>query len=195
MKNISFLFFDKIDLIVFSIFSTLPHDVQGSFDDAKSKVRVRKKNKKSNAIKSETELENISASTEKFVQSVIDGLQLSDGEFMLAVAFVTDEGRKYHKLFPSVLGFDVVFGTNAEKRPQMRGTGKTSSNKNIPIVEALLPSQQKYIFDWFINDAVPTLLDRDALRNTKIIITDQDRELMGVIDSALKTRTVYMEVV
>ena len=35
---------------------------------------------------------------------------------------------------------------------------------------------------------MPSLLDCDALRNTKIILTDQDRELMGVIDSALKNK-------
>ena len=151
-------------------------------------MRVRKKNKRSNATRSETEMKQISESSQKFVRSVIEGLKLHNGEFLLAIAFVTDEGRDYHKLFPSVLGFDVVFGTNAEKRPQMRGTGRTSSNKNLPIIEAFLPSQQKWILDWFISDAVPSLLDRDALRSTKIIITDQDRELMGVIDTALKNK-------
>ena len=149
---------------------------------------MRKKNKNSNAVKTSTDIERVTKSTELFIKSVIEGLQLSDGEFLLAVCFVTDEAREYHKLFPSVLGLDVVFGTNAEKRPQMRGTGKTASNKNLPLIDALLPSQQKWIFDWFINDALPSLLDRDALLQTKIILTDQDKELMGVIDSALKNK-------
>jgi hypothetical protein len=46
---------------------------------------------------------------------------------------------------------------------------KTSSNKNLPIVDALLPNQSKWIFDWFINEAVPGVLDNDAIKKTKII--------------------------
>jgi hypothetical protein len=53
-------------------------------------------------------------------------LDLGDGEFLLAVAWVTEDAKRYHEMYPYVLGFDVIFGTNQEKRPHMRGTGKTS---------------------------------------------------------------------
>jgi hypothetical protein len=133
-------------------------------------------------------LKSIEDSSAKFIKSVIEGLDLGNGEFILALCWVTDHARRYHQLFPSVLGLDVVFGTNAEKRPQMRGTGKTSSNKNLPIIDALLPNQSKSIFDWFMTDAVPSLLDHQALRKTKIILTDQDREMMSAIDNCIKSR-------
>lgn len=149
---------------------------------------MRKRNKRGDATKSFSEIKNIEDSSAKFIKSVIEGLDLGSGEFILAVCWVTEDARRYHRLFPSVLGLDVVFGTNAEQRPQMRGTGKTSSNKNLPIVDALLPKQSKWSFNWFVSDALPSLLDNDALQKTTIILTDQDRELMSAIDQALKSR-------
>lgn len=105
-------------------------------------MRVRKKNKNSLIGKSETELNNINQASKDYIKSVIEGLNLGDGEFLLAVAWVTVDARHFHSMYPDVLGIDVVFGTNTEKRPLIRGTGKSSSNKNLPIINAFLPSEQ-----------------------------------------------------
>lgn len=169
----------------FEIFETFVL-VLGSYDEASKKVKVRKKNRQSDVLKTESELKDIDESSNKFIKSIIDGLDLGTGEFLIAVCWVTANARRYHQLYPSVLGLDVVFGTNAEQRPQLRGTGISSSNKNLPIVDALLPNQSKWIFNWFVNDALPSTLDNVALRKTKIILTDQDRELMSAIDQTLR---------
>jgi hypothetical protein len=102
---------------------------------------VKKRNKRNDVIMSPTELKEIDDSSAQFIKSVIEGLDLGSGEFILAVCWVTEHARHYHRLFPSVLSLDVVFGTDAEKRPLMGGIGKTASNKNLPIVDALLPNQ------------------------------------------------------
>lgn len=52
-------------------------------------MRVRKKNKNSLIGKSETELNNINQASKDYIKSVIEGLNLGDGEFLLAVAWVT----------------------------------------------------------------------------------------------------------
>ena len=62
-----FRFFRQNLISVFLDFFDLTNNVQGSYDEATSKVRVRKKNKKSNAIKTETEMEKISSSSKQFV--------------------------------------------------------------------------------------------------------------------------------
>jgi hypothetical protein len=78
-------------------------------------------------------LKELSSSAQKYIQPVIDSLELGGGQFLLAVVFVIADAVRYHSMFLSVLGVDVVFGTNQEKRPHMRGTGKSSYNKHIPI--------------------------------------------------------------
>ena len=99
---------------------------------------------------------------------------------------MTEEGRHFHRLFPHVLGMDVVFGTNNEKRPHLRGTGKSFANKNLPLINAFLPSQQQWVFDWFVNDALPNLFHPEALAKTTLIITDQDKDMIHVLDQAIK---------
>jgi hypothetical protein len=88
-------------------------------------------------------------------------------------------------LFPSVLGVDVVFGTNQEKRPLMRGTGKSAENKNLPLFNAFLPSQQRWVFDWIMTDAIPSLFEPGALKLTELILSDQDPQLCDAIDKVI----------
>lgn len=122
-----------------------------------------------------------SEEAKSFIKNVIEGLTLGNGSILLAVMWVTKDGKKYHKKFPHVLGLDVTFGTNKEKRPLLRGSGKTSNNKNIPHVNAFIPSQQRWVFEWCVKDGIPAILDADALRKTCIIMSDQDEQLVGTL--------------
>jgi hypothetical protein len=110
---------------------------------------------------------------EKYVLSVVNALTLKDGEVLLGIAWSTKEGRLGHMRFPDILGADVTYGDNNEKRPHIRLIGKNQRNKNIPLVDAFLPSQQAYVFSWFFEEAIPALLDPEALLKTQIILTDQ----------------------
>lgn len=65
----------------------------------------------------ESGIEKLSDSTKKYITAVIEqGLALGSGEFLLAVAWATADGRRFHQMYPDVLvlGLDVVFGTNTE---------------------------------------------------------------------------------
>jgi hypothetical protein len=100
--------------------------------------------------------------------------------------WVTKDGKKYHSKFPHVLGLDVTFGTNAEKRPLFRASGKTSNNNNIPHVNAFIPSQQRWVFGWCIRDGLSSILHAEALLKTCIIMTDQDEQLVSTLLFELK---------
>jgi len=121
---------------------------------------------------------DISDDAKSFVKHVIKELTVGS-QVLLAVAWVTDDARLYHSRFPGVLGMDVTFGVSAEQRPLFRVSGKTSNNKNIPHFNAFIPSQQRFTFDWLIMDGLPDLLDKNALKKTSIILTDQDAQLVG----------------
>jgi hypothetical protein len=118
----------------------------------------------------------VDSKAQTFIKTIIKGLALSSGEFLLGIAWITKEGRSYHKKFPWINGWDVTFGTNAEKRPLGRMTHKTANNNIFPGVQAFLPSQAGWVFDWVKSKAVPHLLCGNALQKTSLELTDEDRQ-------------------
>ena len=108
---------------------------------------------------------------ERFIKTVVEALTLGEDEILLAVAWTTKEGRLNHMKYPDVLGVDVTYGKNNEKRPQLCVIGKNTRNQNIPILDAFLPSQQQYVFRWLFQDAFPNLLDKLVLLSTQLIMT------------------------
>jgi hypothetical protein len=93
-------------------------------------------------------------------------------------------GSRYFDLYPEVIGFDVTFGTNKEKRPMARATIKTSSNNNVPFFNALLPSGASWVFRWVFHDALPRLLAKESLAKLHLILVDDDHHCNTQIDSA-----------
>ena len=108
-----------------------------------------------------------------YVKSVVKALHLNDNEVLLAVFWATREGILGHRRFPWTFGVDVTNGTNNEKRPHIRVICKSRRNRNMPTIDGLLPSQQTYVFSIFFGEVVPFLLDKDALRQTQLVISDQ----------------------
>ena len=90
---------------------------------------------------------DVNSEEKLFIKHVTEGLTLEDGSILLAIVRVTKDGKSYYSKFPHVLGFDVTFGTNAEKRPLFRATCKTSDSRNISHVNAFIPSEQRWIFE------------------------------------------------
>ena len=132
-----------------------------------------------------------------FIKHIIRGLTLKNGAVLLAIMWVTSKGKLYHRKFPHVLGLDVTFGTNAEKRDLFRVTTKTSNNKNIPLMNACIPSEQKRLFHWWIALVISCILDEKYLSKTCIIMTDQDTQLVGALmdEQNLGNQTVYGDAV
>ena len=128
---------------------------------------------------------------ERFIKTVVEALTLGEDEVLLAVAWTTKEGRLNHMKYPDVLGVDVTYGKNNEKRPQFCVIGKNARNRNIPILDAFLPSQQQYVFRWLFQDAVPNLLDKLALLSTQLIMTDQDLHMIAGLSHPLNDLRLY----
>ena len=59
-------------------------------------------------------------------------------------------------------------------------THKTANNNIFPGVQAFLPSQTGWVFDWIKLKAVPQLLCNNALRKTSLELTDEDRQYIHV---------------
>ena len=128
--------------------------------------------------------------TSIYVKNVVKALQLGSGEVLLAVAWVTEEGRMYHEMFPGVLGLDVKYGTNNERRPLLRFVGRTGNNRNMTVMNCYMPSEQQYAYAWAVNTALKHCLDEDALSQTSIIPSDEDNDQLTALFSAVNSRTI-----
>ena len=78
------------------------------------RVRRKRKAKEDNV---EQDLSHVPDDTQSFVKSVVDGLSIGDGEFLIAVVWITERGCPCHSLYTFAKGYDVKYRTNSEKRP------------------------------------------------------------------------------
>ena len=85
-----------------------------------------------------------------------------------------------------MLGDDVKKRGNAEKRPLARFTGVDVEGCDLPNAQGFQPSEQKWMNQWMVDDAMPHLLDKDALSMTEIMVSDEDVQHYGSIDRHLK---------
>ena len=88
----------------------------GSYDEAKQLVRVRGKRKSKGTKPTEDVKKCAGKEHEIYVKDIVKALSLGNGEFLIAIGWLDDTAKHYHRLCPEVLGFDVTQRTNAEKR-------------------------------------------------------------------------------
>ncbi len=99
----------------------------------------------SDLVKCEDVFESTDPEAMNYVEAVTKALSIGDGEVLLAIMWVTPDGKLSHRRFPHILGMDVTYGTNNERRPLFRVIGKNARNKNFPIADAFIPSQQRCV--------------------------------------------------
>ena len=67
----------------------------------------------------------------RYVGTVVEALKIGEDEILLGVVWTTKDGYVSHMRFPYVLGTDVTFGDNNEKRPRIRNIGKNARNTKL----------------------------------------------------------------
>jgi MULE transposase domain/SWIM zinc finger len=111
---------------------------------------------------------------------------LEDGQKMLlAIAFNSNQDRRFSAINPEVLAADVTEQTNSEKRPLMMLAGLTGNNETFTLCRAFLPSQQRWVMDWFFRVAVPFLLPPGTLTRNRMMLTDGDEKEYNAFLAAL----------
>ena len=121
---------------------------------------------------------NVDKEANDFMKNIVEGLKIGNNEFLLAVAWITKEGRRYHQKFPYVHGSDVTIGTNAEKRPMSRDMYLSVNNNILHNVYAFIPSEGQWVFNWTRKHAVPALLCPVVLKKQSFLITDEDNQFL-----------------
>lgn len=89
---------------------------------------------------------------------------------------------RYFELFPDLIGLDVTFNTNSEKRPMFILVGRTSNGHIIPLLNAFLPSEAKWVFLWLFKEAIPYLLGKSMLSKIRLLTSDEDRQCLDAFE-------------
>jgi len=120
----------------------------------------------------EDELKSISSSKDKNKREVPKNLRLKNGQVLLALAWTKDESRRKFDMFPEVISGDATEETNSEERPLYTLMGKDNMNKAFAHTWCFMPSNSRWAYSWFFQDAVPTLHPGTATKRVKLILTD-----------------------
>ena len=104
-----------------------------------------------------------------------DELQL-DGtpDILLVCAWLTDDELRLLEMFPEVWFVDVTNQTNNEKRQLLVLAGKDGMCKGFTGLRVYLPSEQKWIFGWFFQKCVSSLIGDKIISKNHFVMTDGD---------------------
>jgi hypothetical protein len=118
------------------------------------------------------------------IKRLAESMDMKDGETMMAgFSWTTKSAIRYHELYPQVLGMDCTHKTNAEERPLFRVTGVHADGTNLPLAEAMLPSEQLWVFSELLQNVLPSFFG-ESLKKTKLIISDEDPQYLKALDIA-----------
>ena len=68
------------------------------------------------------------------------------------------------------------------ERPLQLLVGIDSNNETFPFAWAFLPSEAKWVFKWVIEGAIPHMLRPESLARVKVVMTDQDGQLVTAVE-------------
>jgi hypothetical protein len=108
----------------------------------------------------------------------------SKGRLLLAIVWATADGIANFAKYPETLGGDTTWGTNAERRPLIQFVGTDGMGRSFPAVQGFLPHEKGFIFDWLLQEALPSLLGRENCAKTSVILTDGDQTEIAAVDTA-----------
>ena len=110
---------------------------------------------------------------------------------LLGITWVTDKQHHLFSLFLELLASDVVMGTNAEKWPLAHIAGKTSDNQTFTAIQAYLPSQCCWAFDWYFRVAIPKLHSKTAIESNCLNVTDGDEKEYNAFIAVTGTGKIF----
>ena len=117
----------------------------GSYDDTKDLVTVRKqrKSKKSKCASKIEALPNGDMKTH--VKSVIMGLAIGKGEFLISVMWMHRDATHFHRLHPKIQGGHMKHRTNAERRSLCCLIFVDMLKKNCPGIHEHVPLEAEQV--------------------------------------------------
>jgi hypothetical protein len=108
-------------------------------------------------------------------------------DVLLALVWVLPHSKKLFESYFEVLFIDGTHKTNNEDRPLLTIAAKDGYGNVHVILRAFIPNEQRWLFRWLFQTAVPSLLGRQVCDKVKLIVTDGDAQEIDQLNKALRT--------
>ncbi len=113
-------------------------------------------------------------------------LQNNDSKkLLLEIALTTKDAIQYSAAFPERLIVDTTYKSNIEKRALLIGTGITSCNSTFIALQAYLPCERAWVFQWLFRDVIPSLLGDQFVSRNCLLATDR---VTGIYETFLQLK-------
>lgn len=109
-----------------------------------------------------------------------------DQDIVLSLVWATPKMRQAFRAYPEVLFIDGTHKTNNEKYPLFTVGIRDADFKVNVVLRAFCPNERAWMFEWFFNEAIPSILGINACKQVKIIITDGDSQETKGLDNAIR---------
>jgi hypothetical protein len=106
---------------------------------------------------------------------------------LLALVWVLPHSKKLFESYLEVLFIDGTHKTNNEDCPLLTIAAKDGYGNVHVILRAFIPNEQRWLFCWLFQTAVPSLLGRQICDKVKLIVTDGDAQEIDQLNKALRT--------
>ena len=107
-------------------------------------------------------------------------------ELKVALAYSSPTEMRRFNLFHAAVHVDGTSHTNKEGRPLVLVTTKASRGKMVTILNAFLPSEQAWAYQWLFGSVFPLILGREMLKRIQLVITDGDAQETSQLDLAMQ---------
>ena len=108
-------------------------------------------------------------------------------KMVLGTAWTHKHLRRIARAFGDVLFVDATEGTNDEERPLLTVSVRTSLMKQVVVLRAVLPNNQRWVYRWFFQDVISSLLGKSFSNQVKVVLTDGDWNEMAAVDEAFNS--------
>eukprot|EP00957_Ditylum_brightwellii_P000684 53807-Ditylum_brightwellii.AAC.1 len=80
--------------------------------------------------------------------------------------------RRIAKAYSDLIFVDATEGTNAKERPLLTLSVRNSLMKQVVVLQAMLPNNQRWVYRWFFENVVPSLIGKTFCSEVKLVLTD-----------------------
>eukprot|EP00957_Ditylum_brightwellii_P005064 384993-Ditylum_brightwellii.AAC.1 len=95
--------------------------------------------------------------------------------------------RRIAKAYGDVSFVDATEGANDEERQLLTLLGRNFFIKQVVVLQAVLSSDQRWVYRWDFEYVVPLLLGKTLCREVKVVLTDGDWNEMASVDDSFKS--------
>ena len=109
-------------------------------------------------------------------------LKIGDSkEILVSFGWCHDDEKRNFLMFPEIVGTDMTFGLNKERRNLVTFVGINGSKKAFTCFRCWMPSKQMVAYQWAINVAFPTLMSQKITSKNRTITSDAEASLVKAI--------------